>query len=76
MDKKTGLKEGTLTGFLGDTHIYRNHIKGVREQLKRQPYSPPKIETPNFSSILKWEYTDTKVNGYQSYPKIDFEIAV
>ncbi len=76
--RETGYSEGMLTGFLADTHIYLNHLEGMAEQLKRDPkkYPLPKVETKNFTSIFDWQYTDTEVLNYQSYPRIKFEIAV
>lgn len=74
--KEANLKEGKLIGFLGDTHIYVNHIDGLKEQLTRKTKTLPKIETENFKSIFDWEYTHTKVIGYEPEPTIKFEIAV
>lgn len=74
--KETGLKEGKLIGFLGDTHIYENHVKGAKEQLSRKPYDLPQIVTENFKSIFDWEYKDSKIKNYKKHPKINFEIAV
>jgi thymidylate synthase len=76
--KETGYEEGRLVGFLGDTHIYLNHIEGLKEQLARDPntYPLPKIETKNFTNIFDWQFTDTELVGYESYPRIKFEIAV
>ncbi|OGI16039.1 thymidylate synthase [Candidatus Micrarchaeota archaeon RBG_16_49_10] len=74
--KESNLKEGKLVGFLGDTHIYVNHISGLEEQLKRKPFPLPKVRTEKFSTIFDWEYTDSKVEDYQSHPGIRFEIAV
>ena len=74
--KEAGLKEGKLIGFLGDTHVYENHISGLKEQLKREPYSLPKIKTSNFKSIFDWKYTDTELVDYKKHPKISFDIAV
>lgn len=76
--KETGLQEGKLVGFLADTHIYANHIEGAKEQISRDPslYPLPQIVTENFTSIFDWQYTDTKLVNYQSYPKIEFAIAV
>lgn len=74
--KETGFKEGKLVGFLGDTHIYVNHVDGLKEQLKRKPYPLPKIKTENFTSIFDWNYTDSKVIDYKHHPRIKFEIAV
>lgn len=76
--KETGYEEGKLVGFLADVHIYINHLDGAREQLTRDPdmYPLPKIITENFTSIFGWQYTDTKIEGYQSYPRIELPIAV
>lgn len=74
--KETGYKEGRLVGFLADVHIYKNHIEGLTEQLKREPYPLPRLETENFKSIFDWKYTDSKVTGYKHHPRIKFEVAV
>lgn len=76
--KETGLKEGKLVGFLADTHIYLNHLDGAKEQLARDSnlYPLPQIKTEKFTSIFDWEYADTELVGYQSYPGIKFPIAV
>jgi thymidylate synthase len=74
--KEANLKEGKLIGFLGDTHIYVNHVDGLKEQISRTPGVLPKIETENFTSIFDWKYTDTKIIDYKPQPTIKFEIAV
>lgn len=74
--KEAKLKEGKLIGFLMDTHIYNNHLAGIKEQLLRYPLTLPKIYTNNFKSIFDWLYTDTTTIGYNSYPRIKFEIAI
>ncbi len=65
-------------GFLADVHIYVNHVDGAKEQLLRDvsKYPLPKLETKNFTSIFDWKAEDTEVVGYESYPRIQFEIAV
>lgn len=76
--KESGLEEGRLIGFLGDVHIYDNHVEGAKEQLSREveKYSLPTLETKNFTSIFDWTYEDTEVKDYESYPRIKFPIAV
>lgn len=76
--KEAGLKEGRLVGFLGDTHIYENHLEGAREQLSRDPgkFKLPRVETKKFSSIFDWSADDTELLEYESYPRIKFDIAV
>lgn len=76
--KESGLQEGKLVGFLADTHIYVNHLDGAKEQLARDPntYPLPQVQTENFTSIFNWKCEDSKILNYQSFPKIEFEIAI
>lgn len=74
--KQSGLNEGRLVGFLGDTHIYTNHVDGLKEQISRDPMKLPKINTENFKSIFDWKYEDSKIEEYEHHPTIKFEIAV
>jgi len=74
--KESGLNEGKLIGFLGDTHIYDNHIEAIRRQIVREPKTLPQIKTPNFTSIFDWHYGDTIIENYDPHPAIKFEIAV
>jgi thymidylate synthase len=74
--KESGFGEGRLVGFLGDTHIYVNHIDAIREQLSRSLRPLPKIRTEKFSSVFDWRYADTIIEGYDPHPTIKFEIAV
>ncbi|HEY2386400.1 MAG TPA: thymidylate synthase [Candidatus Binatia bacterium] len=76
--KGAGLREGKLVGFLADTHLYENQVEGIREQLTRDPerYPLPRVVTHPFTSLWDWTAGDSKVEGYESYPKIEFPIAV
>ena len=74
--KESGFKEGLLTGSLKDTHIYVDHIDGIKEQLKRKPKDLPQIVTENFTSIFDWKYTDSKLINYQHHDFIKFKVAV
>lgn len=74
--KESGFKEGRLVGFLADTHIYVNHVEGLKEQLKRTPFNLPSIKTERFTSIFDWKYEDSVIENYQSHPGIKFEVAV
>jgi thymidylate synthase len=76
--KEANMQEGKLVGFLADTHIYENHVAGAREQLARDvnKYKLPTIKTENFKTIFDWKYEDTKIENYESYPTIKFDIAV
>jgi thymidylate synthase len=74
--KEAGLSEGRLIGFLGDTHIYINHIDGLRLQMERVPKTLPQIKTETFTSIFAWHYGDTVIENYDPHPAIKFDIAV
>jgi thymidylate synthase len=74
--KEANLNEGKLIGFLGDTHIYVNHIDAIRQQLTRKPRPLPQIKTENFSSVFDWHYGDTVIENYDPHPAIKFDIAV
>jgi thymidylate synthase len=73
---ESGFKPGKLIGFLGDTHIYTNHIDGLKEQLSRETLELPKLTIPNFTSIFDWEYTQFEIDNYHPHPAIKFDIAV
>ncbi len=74
--KEAGFKQGKLVGFLGDTHIYENHVEGLKDQLERDTFPLPTVETKPFTSIFDWTYKDTTLSEYQHHPAIRFEIAV
>jgi len=74
--KESCFKEGKLTAFLCDTHIYKNHEDGAKEQISRHPTPCPRIETNKFTSIFDWQYNDTKLIDYNPEPPIKFEVAV
>jgi thymidylate synthase len=74
--KEAGLGEGKLIGFLGDTHVYVNHLEALREQLGRTPRNLPRIHTEKFTSVFDWNYGDSVIEGYDPHPAIKFDIAV
>jgi thymidylate synthase len=74
--KESGLKEGKLIGFLMDTHIYTNHLDGVKKQLTQETYSLPSIKTNHFTSIFDWTYEDTELIEYKCSNPIKYEVAI
>ena len=58
--KETGYKEGIITGFLSNWHLYENHVEAVKTQLLREPYKLPTIKTEKFTSIFDWTYEDKR----------------
>ena len=39
----TGYAPRFLTYFIGDAHIYENQLEMLREQLRREPFAPPRL---------------------------------
>ena len=74
--KEAGLKEGILTGFLMDAHIYQNHVEQVQELLSRDERPLPKIATEKWNGMLNWSYEDSVIEGYNPHAAIKAEIAV
>ena len=73
----TGFKPGEFVHVLGDAHIYSNHFKQVREQIKRRPKPFPKmILNPKIKDIDKFKFEDFELKNYQYYPPIKGEITL
>ncbi len=72
-----GLRAYEFVHTFGDVHIYANHLDGVQEQLKRIPRELPRMYlNTSKSDIFSFSYDDFKLEGYDPYPSIKFEIAV
>jgi thymidylate synthase len=71
-----GYGVGELSMCLGDTHIYQDHIDGVKEQLTREKYPLPKLTfTRDITSIDDFKLEDFVLTEYQCHPKIDFSMS-
>lgn len=72
-----GLKAGSFTIFIGDTHIYNTHIEPLKIQLDRTPKEFPKVYlNENINNIDDFKYEDIRLEGYKPYPKIEMEMAI
>lgn len=84
----TGYTPRWLTYFIGDAHIYENHLDMVNEQLKREPYKSPKLvisdRVPDFNKTGKYEPewlekvepSDFNLEEYEHHPPLTAPMAV
>ena len=82
--KMTGKIPLELIGNFGDTHIYKNHIDVVKEQLKRTPHKLPTLKMPDLDyqnmsldEILKSvKSSDFKLENYVHDDTLKAQMAV
>lgn len=75
--EKTGYLPGKLYISLGDTHIYKNHIKGVTEFLKRPCLRFPTLQIKDKEkSIDDLQSSDFSIQEYGAFPSINMEMAI
>ncbi|MDO3623582.1 thymidylate synthase [Ralstonia pseudosolanacearum] len=84
----TGYTPRWLTYFIGDAHIYENHVDMLQEQLTREPFSAPKLvlsdRIPDYAVTGKYEPewlekvepSDFSLEGYQHHAPLTAPMAV
>ncbi|WP_209121531.1 thymidylate synthase [Alkalihalobacillus sp. BA299] len=73
----TELEVGEFIHTIGDAHIYKNHIKQVKEQLSREPRPLPQLSlNPEVKNIDDFGFNDFSLKGYLSYPAIKADVSV
>jgi thymidylate synthase len=71
------LQVGELIISTGDTHIYKNHVDQVKEQLSREEYPLPALSiNPEIKNIDKFSMDDILLVDYKSHGTIKAEMAV
>jgi len=72
-----GLKVDELIISTGDTHIYKNHVEQVKEQLSRTEFTLPTLYLPvDKTNIFEMTPEDIVLDGYQSHGPIKASMAV
>lgn len=72
-----GYKVGELIISMGDTHIYKDHIEQVNEQLTRTEYPLPTLMLNyNKTNIFEMTMEDIHLENYQSHGQIKAAMAV
>lgn len=84
----TGYKPKWFTYFIGDAHIYENHLDMLNEQMTREPYAAPKLvlsdRIPDYAVTGKYEPEwleklepgDFSLENYEHHAPISAPMAV
>jgi thymidylate synthase len=75
--KEVNMIPDELIGNLGDVHLYKNHIEGIKEQLTREPFSLPElnIKDKQVDDISEYEVDDFELIDYQYHPSIKLPLS-
>ncbi|MBH3430853.1 thymidylate synthase [Pseudomonas alkylphenolica] len=88
MGRLTGYTPRWFTYFIGDAHVYENHLDMLGEQLKREPLAAPKLvisdRVPEFAKtgvyepewLEKVEPSDFSLEGYEHHAPMTAPMAV
>ena len=78
--KATKLEPGKILFVGGDTHIYKNHINQVYEQLTREPYEFPELyidkSVETIEDMEKLSFNDFRIENYKYHPAIKADMAI
>ena len=73
--QETNLELGEFSHYINDAHIYVDHIDGLKEQIKREPYKLPTLEIEK-KPFWDLQFEDFELQNYQHHPVIKFPVAV
>ena len=74
--KHCNLKPKEFIHFIGNAHIYDDHVEPLKEQIDRVPYEFPDIIVNKRDSIDDYSFNDIKVNDYKCHPGIKMNMRV
>jgi len=73
--KHCNLKAKEFVYYLGNTHIYDDHIEELKQQIERTPYKFPEISIKNvYDSIDEYKVSDIDIIDYEYHPPIKMEM--
>ena len=75
--KHCGLKATEFIYFMGDCHIYEDHIEGATLQITREPFEFPTVSIKQIrENINDYKVDDFEINNYQHHSAIKFNMVV
>jgi len=73
--QECGLTPGIFTHTMGDTHIYLNHMEGLKLQMTRTSFPAPALTIAR-KPFADLSFEDFKLESYQHHEFIRFKVAV
>ena len=71
------LRPAEFVHTFGDVHIYSNHIEGAKLQLSRMPRPLPTMHlNPQARELFEFHFEDFRLDNYDPFEHIKFDIAV
>ena len=63
--------------YMGDCHVYKNHIEPLREQMMRHPFPFPKLKlNKHINNINNFKSEDIQLLNYKYHPSIKMDMAI
>lgn len=73
--KHCGLKATEFCYYLGNSHIYSDHLESLSPQISRIPYTFPTLTISNkYDSIEEYTEADFNIHDYTFHPPIKMEM--
>lgn len=73
----TNKEPGDIIFNIGDCHVYKNHVEGLKEQISRVPRGFPRINMNGaVNRIDDFKASDIELVEYYPYPSIKLDMAV
>jgi thymidylate synthase len=70
-----GLEANSFTHFLGNAHIYKDHIDPLSTQLTRDPYAFPTIQINKKKNIEDYTVEDFTISNYVYHDKLPMKMS-
>jgi thymidylate synthase len=71
-----GLEAGEFVHFIGNAHIYDDHVEPLKLQLKNEPYEFPDVEIKRRENIDDYKFDDFSINNYKFHKIIKMDMRV
>jgi len=75
LSKHCNLEADEFVYYLGNAHIYDNHLESLKKQIEREPYEFPMINIKKqYDTINQYDIKDIELLNYKFHPQIKMEM--